>query len=97
MIATNLSSLIVLWFAASTALAWSIDEPSCSKTDVQAIGIEDAVDEALNIAQYAAFRMANGPAPGGIVEQLLGSNGKQSFTSMPTVIPSLSFMLKLHR
>ena len=87
MIATNLSSLIVLWFSASTALAWSIDQASCSKADVEVVGIEDAVDEALNIAQYAAFRMANGPAPGGIVEKLLGPNSRQTFTSTLWLYP----------
>ena len=87
MFATNISSLLVLWFAASAALAWSVDQPSCSKTPVGAIGIEDAVEEAIDIAQYAAFRMANGPAPGGIFEQLLGSSDRQSFTSMPWLYP----------
>jgi hypothetical protein len=73
----------VLWFAPFTALAWPVDQPSCSRTEVGVTGIVDAVDEAINIAQYMAFRLANGPALGGIVEQLLGSNGRQSFTSVP--------------
>jgi hypothetical protein len=99
MVATHISSLILLLFAASAALAWSVDQTSCSQTEVGVQAIVDAVDEAIDIAQYAAFRMDNGPAPGGIVEQLLGSSGRQSFTGMTWLyshhLPCLNYIDKM--
>lgn len=74
--------LLLLWPLAS---AYSIDQASCSevavKPDLTADRIGDAVEEAKNIARYAAFRMdtSSGVPPGDIVEALIGSDKRQTF------------------
>jgi len=74
-----------LLFLAPMITAYSLDQASCSSIrsnpDLTVQDINNAVEEALNIAQYAAFRMmpGNGIPPGNIVESLLGQNHRQTF------------------
>lgn len=67
-------------------IAYSIDPVSCgavlANPDITADIIDTAVQEALNIAQYGAFRMteaAGDPPDAAIFQTLLGPGGSQHF------------------